>query len=114
MTSRTRTMAGVALVAAACLAAPALARAAVPGYGNSATTPAMPSKTMATTMPYGPFHHKVAVMQEALNSTGAGLHVDGVWGPNTTAALKQFQRDNGLQATGRLNTATRAILDPIG
>jgi len=111
MTSRTRTMAGVALVAAACLAAPALARAAVPGYGNSATTPA---KTMATTMPYGPFHHKVAVMQEALNSTGAGLHVDGVWGPNTTAALKQFQRDNGLQATGRLNTATRAILDPIG
>ena len=58
--------------------------------------------------------HKVALVQEALNSTGADLKVDGVWGPNTESALRAYQRSHNLPATGHLGPATRAKLDPIG
>jgi len=33
-----------------------------------------------------------------------------VWGPESAAALQQFQRANGLQVTGQLNQATVATL----
>jgi len=58
--------------------------------------------------------HRVAVLQEALNSTGANLAVDGVWGPATERALEHYQRQADLQVTGRLDHATWARLDPIG
>jgi peptidoglycan hydrolase-like protein with peptidoglycan-binding domain len=58
--------------------------------------------------------HRLAVLQESLDSTGANLRVDGVWGPNTQAALENYQQQNGLQPTGTLDSATRARLDPIG
>src|ERR1700751_2390248 len=58
--------------------------------------------------------HGVALLQEALNSTGANLRADGIWGPNTETALRSYQRQHGLQVTGRLDTATRQALDPIG
>lgn len=39
---------------------------------------------------------------------------DGVWGPNTQAAIERFQQSRGLQATGQLNpnTITAMGLDP--
>jgi hypothetical protein len=58
--------------------------------------------------------HRTAVVQEALNSTGADLRVDGVWGPNTEQALKTYQRDHNLPVTGHLDHATMMHLDPIG
>jgi His-Xaa-Ser repeat protein HxsA len=36
---------------------------------------------------------------------------DGVLGPQTRAALQTFQRDHGIPATGRMDTAT---LDALG
>ncbi|MBD3306373.1 DUF1566 domain-containing protein [candidate division KSB3 bacterium] len=36
--------------------------------------------------------------------------VDGLWGPKTQAAVKAFQRDAGLAATGNLDDPTRARL----
>lgn len=57
----------------------------------------------------------VQVVQEHLRSAGAyGGAVDGVWGPDSAAALQRFQANHQLQATGQLNqaTATALGLDP--
>jgi peptidoglycan hydrolase-like protein with peptidoglycan-binding domain len=50
--------------------------------------------------------HKVMEVQEALNKHGANLKVDGYMGKETRVALKAFQKENGLKATGRLNRET--------
>ncbi len=49
--------------------------------------------------------------QEKLNSNGydAGA-VDGVYGKNTANALKNFQRNEGLQISGKLDLATAQAL----
>src|SRR5262249_3942211 len=48
----------------------------------------------------------IQVMLDALgNSPGA---IDGKEGPNTTAAIKQFQQDNGLAVDGKAGPDTRA------
>ena len=36
--------------------------------------------------------------------------IDGVMGPQTTAALRAYQKEQGLDITGRLDTTTRAKL----
>ena len=50
-------------------------------------------------------------VQEALREKGmeAGP-VDGIWGPRTHSALREFQQDEGLEATGQLNAQTLAAL----
>ena len=40
--------------------------------------------------------------------------IDGVMGPRTAAALKAYQKANGLDETGRLDDATLAKLGPAG
>jgi peptidoglycan hydrolase-like protein with peptidoglycan-binding domain len=35
---------------------------------------------------------------------------DGVWGAGTQAALEQFQRGRGLEATGQINPVTAQAL----
>ena len=71
----------------------------------------------ATTMHHHHHHHHammshkhVASVQQALNNNGAKLTVDGKWGPKTEAALKQFQQQHGLKATGHLDHETRTQL----
>lgn len=70
----------------------------------------------ATTMHHHHHHHAmmshkhVASVQQALNNNGAKLTVDGKWGPKTEAALKQFQQQHGLKATGHLDHETRTQL----
>ncbi len=50
-------------------------------------------------------------VQEKLRQAGAyNGRVDGVWGPDSQAALERFQQRNGLQVTGGLNPATAATL----
>ena len=36
--------------------------------------------------------------------------IDGVWGPKTESALRNFQTQNGLEATGRLDTRSAVAL----
>jgi hypothetical protein len=36
--------------------------------------------------------------------------IDGIWGPRTSAALRDFQQNQGLDATGQLNAQTLAAL----
>jgi peptidoglycan hydrolase-like protein with peptidoglycan-binding domain len=57
----------------------------------------------------------IQAVQEHLRSAGAyNGAADGVWGPDSAAALQRFQANHQLQATGQLNqaTATALGLDP--
>ena len=40
--------------------------------------------------------------------------IDGVMGPQTVAALRAYQKANGLSETGQLDEATLAKLSPAG
>lgn len=54
-------------------------------------------------------------MQQRLNQQGFSAgDVDGIWGPNTSAALMRFQRRNGLQPTGKLDQRALAALGVMG
>jgi len=49
--------------------------------------------------------------QARLNELGYNVGTpDGNGGPKTAAALRAFQRDNGLQPSGRLDAATQDVL----
>lgn len=88
--------------------------ASLPAYAQQAEKPAMEKpmakpmakKTMAKKAP----SKNIMTLQEALNKHGATLKVDGMMGPATRAALKKFQADNGLKATGRADKATMTKL----
>jgi peptidoglycan hydrolase-like protein with peptidoglycan-binding domain len=50
------------------------------------------------------------IQQELRNHGHDPGGVDGVWGPRTSNAVADFQRANGLQATGRIDPRTRQAL----
>jgi peptidoglycan hydrolase-like protein with peptidoglycan-binding domain len=43
-----------------------------------------------------------------------GIKADGIFGPKTKRALKNYQRRNGLRVTGRANSATLRSLGLVG
>jgi peptidoglycan hydrolase-like protein with peptidoglycan-binding domain len=53
----------------------------------------------------------VRTLQSSLNRSGASLAVDGIIGPKTRAAIKSFQRSQGLRATGDADWPTRSALN---
>ncbi|HUN43522.1 MAG TPA: peptidoglycan-binding domain-containing protein [Acetobacteraceae bacterium] len=54
----------------------------------------------------------IQAVQDHLRAAGAySGAVDGVWGPDSEAALQRFQASRQLQATGQLNQATVDALD---
>ena len=58
---------------------------------------------------------QVSQIQQALNEQGFNVGtVDGQMGPRTKAALKQFQQQKGLQASGKLDQQTLAALTVNG
>lgn len=78
-------------------------------------TPAAARRTFAPLQPKPPVHavplHVRKDVQERLNRRGydAGT-VDGVVGPQTRAAIKTWQRANGLPATGQITLSMSAAL----
>ncbi len=53
----------------------------------------------------------VTQVQERLRQAGVySGRADGVWGPDSQAALERFQQGRGLQVSGQLNQATAATL----
>ena len=48
--------------------------------------------------------------QEKLSSKGHDVSADGVLGPKTQAAVKEFQQKEGIQASGQLDQETLAAL----
>lgn len=94
------------------------ADAGMPAAGTAAPMAkeaAMPAKAakpmMAKTTRTMKQSTEIKALQEALNKTGAMLHVDGRWGPETHAALVKYQKGHGLKATGRIDKATRTSLN---
>lgn len=70
---------------------------------------------IARTMPdrlleVGDSGHAVVLLQRALRAGKGLVAVDGDFGPQTRAAVKAFQRHNGVRATGRVNDQTRFFL----
>ncbi len=49
---------------------------------------------------------KVKQIQSALDQKGQHVSVDGHWGKQTAAALRKFQKQNGLKATGNADQQT--------
>jgi chitosanase len=54
--------------------------------------------------------HDVMIVQQTLITAGFSIRADGVFGPRTEAALKQFQTQHGLKADGIVGPATRLVL----
>jgi peptidoglycan hydrolase-like protein with peptidoglycan-binding domain len=52
----------------------------------------------------------VKALQTALNAKGATLAVDGVFGPHTAKAVKNFQTDNALHVDGVVGPETEKAL----
>ncbi len=49
-------------------------------------------------------------LQQALRDSGQDVEVDGVWGENTTQALRSYQQENDLTGSGELDQQTLARL----
>ena len=57
----------------------------------------------------------VAALQQLLNADPphAGIYHDGIFGPQTLAATRQFQSSHGLPASGRADAGTIAVLGQL-
>ena len=77
---------------------------------------AQPAPTAALAYQQPLMTNEIAQVQDRLRAQGAFSGAgDGVWGPDSAAALSQFQQARGLQPTGQLNQATAMLLglDPV-
>lgn len=55
----------------------------------------------------------VSFLQEQLNQEGAGLQVDGIFGPRTQRAVTEFQRSHGLDVDGVVGPQTWQALTGV-
>ncbi|WP_020590194.1 peptidoglycan-binding domain-containing protein [Desulfobacter curvatus] len=60
---------------------------------------------------YGTRGEDVIRLQRRLNLHGADIVEDGIWGPNTNAAVTAFQAQHGLAVDGIVGPLTWAVLD---
>jgi peptidoglycan DL-endopeptidase CwlO len=75
--------------------------------GPATQTPTTKMRMHAAMQHHGMLsHRRIEAVQQALNSSGDKIKVDGIWGMKTEAALKQFQEQHHLKVTGRLDRAT--------
>ncbi|WP_160311550.1 C40 family peptidase [Streptacidiphilus melanogenes] len=102
----------VAAAATASAAALGLFGAASPASAASAPAPiALTSSACPTDIAQGEIDGCVTQLQDLLNTHGAGLSVDGDFGPGTLAAVKNYQSAHGLSADGVVGPLTKSSLD---
>lgn len=82
------------------------------GTANGASaTDSQPSPAGSDTARSLSREEDVRAVQQSLNDQGYDVgNIDGVWGPKTSGAVRKFQADHGLEATGRLDAETRTAL----
>lgn len=108
---------------AVCKKSYALGNSKIGGYGrpnyslvapsSNTTTPSkqtVSSKIPSTTLKKGDNGKAVEEMQRMLNMIGYSLTVDGDYGVKTEAAVKSFQKANGLSVNGRYGANTSEAL----
>lgn len=84
------------------------APATAPAPQAAAPAPAMAKKGMHHAMMS---RHRVEAIQIALKSNGEQVDPDGIWGPKTVAAVRDFQTKQGLKVTGHIDRATAQKLN---
>ena len=106
-----------AIVIGAVVAAALVVLAVVGLTHNSSSTPASSSTSTSapagnSTNPAGTPSASVKQLQQELGQLNYYEGpVDGLMGPQTTAAIKDLQRQAGLPQTGTMNAATQKALD---
>ena len=82
------------------------------GKGKGGKGKAAPRVTPGNRNPVGQGERgqRVRDLQERLNALGAHLAADGIFGPKTLAAVREFQRSHGLKADGLVGPLTTAAL----
>ena len=95
----------VALAAALALVMSSFAWAAEP-----AQAPAPKTAVKAKAKKAAPKKAWVKKVQIALNKAGYKVKADGIMGKKTRTAIKSFQKNNKMKATGRVNKTTLAKL----
>lgn len=83
----------------------------VPVQGNGTTTVGVKDKPILRQGSKGDW---VKVAQARLNVNGIIVDVDGIFGPDTKAAVKEYQAFNGLKVDGIIGPKTWAKLYPGG
>ncbi|WP_052460238.1 glucosaminidase domain-containing protein [Tessaracoccus massiliensis] len=80
--------------------------------GPSPAMTAVDATTMFPELVRGSRGDAVRALQELLNTHGAGIKVDGIYGERTVGAVGAFQRSVKLKDTGKMNEATWQQLLP--
>lgn len=87
------------------------------GQGTTGTTGETSSQTTGMTGRHAGQHSKERVREVQTALQGKGLDpgpIDGIMGPKTKSALQQFQQQNNLSVTGRIDQRTLAALNVSG
>ncbi|SHM26085.1 Putative peptidoglycan binding domain-containing protein [Caldanaerovirga acetigignens] len=93
------------------------AKTSQPAAAKTATTKTTSTAVTSVTgikrlLAYGSVGQDVKLLQTLLNQHGYKLKVDGIFGPKTLAAVKDFQKKNGLKVDGIVGPKTLAKLAP--
>jgi peptidoglycan hydrolase-like protein with peptidoglycan-binding domain len=87
-------------------------KASLDGTTSGVPAPiALTSSSCPADITEGEINGCVTELQELLNKQGAGLTVDGDFGPATLAAVENYQSTHGLSVDGIVGPATKASLD---
>jgi hypothetical protein len=89
------------------------ASTSAPASPTTPGTPTTPASPVTPSHPVTPVQPSAAVMQLQRQLGQLNYYegpVDGIMGPQTTAAIKDLQRQAGLPQTGQMNAASQAAL----
>jgi peptidoglycan hydrolase-like protein with peptidoglycan-binding domain/tellurite resistance protein len=75
-------------------------------------SPVAPARRSGTSIGRGASGNHVRNIQAALSNLGYEVDIDGIFGPGTQSAVRQFQSDNGLSVDGIVGPRTWSLLAP--
>lgn len=82
-------------------------------YSSSASLQVSSLSEITRMLTFGSYGDDVKLVQTCLNNNGSKLIVDGIFGDQTSNAVKRFQAANGLTADGIVGPKTLATLAPL-